>query len=1110
MGINDIPKDLPKCELIRVLAEKVSQRDDIEFYVLGRLDEFRQRVSGEVRQINQLFPEYTPHDEQYHLKRLFYVADTVLGKNRIEAMNAGELFVLAVALYGHDWGMAVNEIEKNYIITNEVPNDKNLGDLWILPDEKDRFRKFARDQQLIDSDNKLKDIPIEKWREYVRRTHAFRSGARIRKFFEPIDGGVADAAARVCIGHWLNFEDLQDHDSYPINYSVMRDQVNLRALAVYLRLIDLLDLAEDRTPYVIWKFVAPRDSRSKMAWDKHRALRSVTCPSYQEGRVIRVDGSTDSHEVYAALEDLRIWCETQFRGCNDLLARMNDPRHKLDIYHIDWHVEARGFKKTSIGFQFDRERMFEILGNEIYQGDPYVFLRELLQNSIDAIRMRREILRKYAKIEPVNLGVIRVTVRHQDNNDAIITWRDDGIGMDEYIIQNYLAVAGKSYYRSQDFEKVGLEMDPISRFGIGILSCFIVADSIEIETYKDPILPPKSEPLKVAIPDQGKRFRVEVLPEDSAEIGTTIKVFIRGKKISKSKDNDNETESLDVTGYLAIIAGFVEFPIIIDEDGNKTIILHPKENAEAMIQRFGKENKLHQINLKYPWSEAILPQDISIAQEQLQENCFDLTSDLGMEDYEGILTYLVPSDELIDFSQTGELVGKNIKQKYKDKRIRCEEGWSYATKTQGLSRSSTFSQSFSVYRDGILIPSASRPNQQSWGIEGLPHLRLVANLSKKKAPIVDLSRTNFCEQYDQWFDPIFIKHIKKLCDLNLERLLALDPFERIFQMGRIIAFNHIRPIDLWEIFPHDHWPVLFMQSQGKIKVEEYRNISKIQLFKYPIPIDMDDLYNALESNKYDGFLIHWMGNNVLIDGSGPTYNLSMSWMGGIQISNELVKQSFYEAYAKFIHPPWEGNPPLIQSVLRKEENSREPISIEDLLERGFENPKSLELNELFLLNKHISRILGYGNEVTFINFSKPFDNLFAYGSKFINIKHPSGQDLLRFICCINSKKMSTKLSRGSLGKLEDSILNFLEGYLFYSSEIISSRYLIDNEKNINYALGKIWLAAKDAKISSLVELEDAVPEIDDFVPGTVCSEVDCKRFYDFYKNKKIKNFGYDL
>ena len=139
MENNDTLKNLPKCGLIQALADKVSQRDDIGFNVLGRLDEFRQRVTGEVRQINELFPEYTPHDEQYHLKRLFYVADTVLGEKLINSMNVGELFVLSVALYGHDWGMAVNDIEKNYIIYDEIQNGTNLEELWILPDERNRF-----------------------------------------------------------------------------------------------------------------------------------------------------------------------------------------------------------------------------------------------------------------------------------------------------------------------------------------------------------------------------------------------------------------------------------------------------------------------------------------------------------------------------------------------------------------------------------------------------------------------------------------------------------------------------------------------------------------------------------------------------------------------------------------------------------------------------------------------------------------------------------------------------------------------------------------------------------------------------------------------------------
>jgi hypothetical protein len=130
---------LPECALIQVLSEKAAQRSDIRFDFLGKLNDFRDRVSGEVRQISLLFPEYTPHDEEYHLCKLFHVASQVLGRDRLEAMNSAELFVLAVSLYGHDWGMAVNEVEKEFILSGKTSDDKTtLG----LPDEKRRFTKF--------------------------------------------------------------------------------------------------------------------------------------------------------------------------------------------------------------------------------------------------------------------------------------------------------------------------------------------------------------------------------------------------------------------------------------------------------------------------------------------------------------------------------------------------------------------------------------------------------------------------------------------------------------------------------------------------------------------------------------------------------------------------------------------------------------------------------------------------------------------------------------------------------------------------------------------------------------------------------------------------------
>ena len=72
-----IPSGMPDCALLEILASKVHNAKRSDFDFLGRLNEIRQCVSGEIRFINNLFPEYTPHDEEYHTAKLFSVADTV-------------------------------------------------------------------------------------------------------------------------------------------------------------------------------------------------------------------------------------------------------------------------------------------------------------------------------------------------------------------------------------------------------------------------------------------------------------------------------------------------------------------------------------------------------------------------------------------------------------------------------------------------------------------------------------------------------------------------------------------------------------------------------------------------------------------------------------------------------------------------------------------------------------------------------------------------------------------------------------------------------------------------------------------------------------------------
>lgn len=1069
-------EELPDCELIKALAEKASQRRDIDFKFLGKLDDFRQRVSNEVRQINELFPEYTPHDEQYHLTKLFHVADTVLGRERIEAMNPVELFVLAVALYGHDWGMAVSEQEKQYILTRELPEGMREEDFWILPGEHDRLTQFAHEKRLtIDADGRLEQIPIEMWREYVRETHAVRSGERVRRYFESIDGGVAEAASRVCVGHWLDFEDLQDHNLYPPDFSVLRETVNLRAIAVYLRLIDLLDLGEDRTPYIIWKFVAPRDPRSKMEWAKHRALRPVTCPTYQDGHIIRVDGSTEDHEVYAALEDLRIYCEEQLRGCNDLLARMNDPRHKLDLYHIDWRVVAQGFKPISIQFEFDRERMFEILSDEIYQSDPYVFLRELLQNSIDAIRMRREVLQSEG-FESGNMGVIYVNVEHGDGGDAVITWRDDCIGMDEYVVRNYLAIAGQSYYRSLDFERQGLKMDPISKFGIGILSCFLVADRIEIETFKDPYLPPAGEALKITIPAMRRQFRIETRPQESANKGTTVKVFVDGKKIPTDEENE-PVKPLDVTAYLSVVAGFVEFPIVVTEGDRKTIVLHPKQDAEAARQRFGEAFKVHQLDLGYPWAKAILPQDLRTAREVLREERLDIASDLGLAGFDGVLAYLVPRDDI-----DAEFVDNNSSKFFtrgKDEPISKIVRWnydfiSYSGEAFGMSYSSKRSPTYAVYRDGILLSTASTPESpfgrhKIWRI--LPVPQIVVNLPKIKSPRVDLARSKILGMHEHWDSPVYQAYQHHLFEISLKDLLALNPAERLYQLGCIVAFYNIEPESLLQVFPHERLPVPFIEVKGRINGLEWQEVTAGTLYMFPKIIEeclcILCCCKWLTHDEYDGLLAQWTGERCIIPGFGFLNMPSAAIESAGEVWNLLVRKSYTFAAIRFLHPPWEGDLPLLQEIWLKTEIPNERPEIGTVLERTIENPDLLNPVEREMLYEMLHAV-DY-NFPRFVEFPKPFDHFFAYGNEMLNLTHPVTRALLRFGASLKLSQMRKTIPEDRIGHLQDAIAEFLRGF---------------HRRDCSDSLRRLWLLAQEVQLFDVGEIDDLVLTSEDFVPGS--------------------------
>ena len=120
-------------------------------------------------------------------------------------------------------------------------------------------------------------------------------------------------------------------------------------------------------------------------------------------------------------------------------------------------------------FQVNLGGMLDVLSNHLYKS-PDVFLRELLQNGMDAVTLRQ-------KSQPDwNRGKITITVEPGRR----LIFRDNGAGLSEEGIHRFLAVIGQS--SKTELVNGKIPDDYIGRFGIGLLSCFMVSDSIVVHT----------------------------------------------------------------------------------------------------------------------------------------------------------------------------------------------------------------------------------------------------------------------------------------------------------------------------------------------------------------------------------------------------------------------------------------------------------------------------------------------------------------------------------------------------------------------------------------------------------------------------------------------------
>jgi hypothetical protein len=534
------------------------------------------------------FPDYTDHSIN-HSKSVIGYAELVMAEE-LNKLNQDETYIFIMAGFLHDIGMCPTSKMKTRIL------------------ESDKFIESNKSFE-----NYLREIHHELSFEYIT-THWEKLGI--------INETYAHAIGMVGMGHrvvnLLNFEE------YKPEFIVKSgtDYVCLPYLAAIIRIADELDITNDRTPDLLYSEYLPKNLVSKREWDKHKANYFV---NFRQ-QTIKITAKCSDKDIYYALLKHYNKIEEVIKYVQKVVTMVpsNERNLKIDFVKLEKDIQTIGFIPKNIGFSFDLQNTINtFIGTNIYD-NKFVAIRECLQNSIDSCRFKLHLNESDFKPE--------LFVKLEDN---MLIISDNGIGMDDFIVENYFAKLSKSYYTES---KISSEFEAISQFGVGVFSYFLLCDYFDVETTKD-----SKETLKFRVTKNAENYFYFFDSSDRNTSGTTITIHLT-----------EELEFNELVKQIRHHIRFLDFPIKVISGQNQEII-----NSEIFeIDKFNLLDKYVEREYK-----EVLNDLITVNADFSDENCEGVLGILmkeenntliPIEQYKDLKTYHTSE---IEVSQKGIYLG---------------------------------------------------------------------------------------------------------------------------------------------------------------------------------------------------------------------------------------------------------------------------------------------------------------------------------------------------------------------------------------------------------------------------------------------------------------------
>ncbi|MBD1901897.1 ATP-binding protein [Trichocoleus sp. DQ-A3] len=404
-------------------------------YLFDIFNNTKRKIQELINQYNIHFIDYSEHNKCHNQEVIKYVC-SLLTQENMSHLNEHELYILANSSYLTDIGVCQSKEA-------------------LVEKYQDEFYEHKKNNFFHSFEN------------YIRLNHYKISHDYIVENAEllGIHKDYVEAISLVTQAHFSIQKTIEDSTYYHSQHSVnsySTETVCLPYLAFLILIADNVDVKNINSNKLLNKYIKyPKYIKSKRLWEEKVEREKPRTKFQDAGKRLIFEDKIDDQLIYLATSEHLHLLEQLLKTCHKFIKQL--PKQiKIELTFVENDISSPF--KDGIGFSLDYKNIIHtFMGKKIYH-DEYVAIREVLQNSLDSCELKIQNEQNYTP--EIILDLI--------GNDLVI--QDNALGMDRYIVENYFAKLGSSFYCENNIE------NSIGQFGVGVFSYFMLCDSFTVET----------------------------------------------------------------------------------------------------------------------------------------------------------------------------------------------------------------------------------------------------------------------------------------------------------------------------------------------------------------------------------------------------------------------------------------------------------------------------------------------------------------------------------------------------------------------------------------------------------------------------------------------------